>query len=112
MAKAGERMQGEETIFPRMFLSMEAERLIRSFNCDAVYSQPVRIAQPVPPPVGGMTGVGMGRRTGAGDGGGRERGPRAVLSEMWETDYMDGGGLSRPVKSTYPPLEPAPSGGI
>ena len=81
LAEAGQRMQGEETIFPRMFLSREAERLIRSFNCDAVYSQPVRIAQPVPPPpVGGLTGVGMGRRTGAGGGGGRERGPLAVLS--------------------------------
>ena len=68
-------MQGEESIFPRMFLSREGERLTTSFNCDAVYSLPVRIAQPVPPPpVGGLSGVGMGRRrTGAGGGGGRER---------------------------------------
>jgi hypothetical protein len=41
-------MQGEKTILPRMFLSSEAARLIRSFNCDAVYSQTVRIAEPVP----------------------------------------------------------------
>merc|ERR1719233_1694910 len=34
-----------------MFLSREAERLIRSFNSEAVYSQPVRIQRPsVPPP--------------------------------------------------------------
>ena len=50
LEEAGQRMKSEETIFPRMFLSMEAERLIRSFNCDAVYSQPVRIARPVHPP--------------------------------------------------------------
>merc|ERR1719233_5641 len=35
-----------------MFLSREAERLIRSFNSEAVYSQPVRIQRPsVPPPL-------------------------------------------------------------
>ena len=59
----------------------------------------------------------MGRRTCVGGGGGRERGPLAVLSEMWETEYVDGGGWSGPVigggpgcvKTTYPPLEPAPS---
>jgi hypothetical protein len=52
-AMAGQRMQGEETIFPLMFLSREAVRLIiRSFNCDAVHSQPVMIAHPlVPPPL-------------------------------------------------------------
>jgi hypothetical protein len=44
-----------------------------------------------PPPGGGLTGVGMGRRTGAGGGGGSERGPLAVLSEMSETEYVDGG---------------------
>ena len=37
LAEVGQRMQGEETTFPRMFLSREVERLIRSFNCDAVY---------------------------------------------------------------------------
>ena len=113
LAEAGQKMQGEETIFPRMFLSREAERLIRSpFNCDAVYSQPVP-----PPPVGGLIGIEMGMRTCVGGGGGRERGALAVLSEMWETEYVDGGGWSGPVigggpgcvKTTYPPLEPAPS---
>ena len=57
-----------------MFLSREAERLIRTFNCNAVHSQPVRIAQPVPAhPVDGLTGVGMGRRNGARGGGGKAR---------------------------------------
>ena len=31
------------------------------------------------------------RRTDAGGGGGRERGSLAVLSEMSETEYVDGG---------------------
>jgi len=70
LAEVGQRMQGEETTFPHMFLSREAEKVIRSFNCDAVYSQPVRIAQPVPPPgVGVVAGVGRGRETGARGGG-------------------------------------------
>merc|ERR1719369_2423245 len=47
LTDAGKKMQGEETsILPRMFLSREAERLIRSFNSEAVYSQPVRIQRP------------------------------------------------------------------
>ena len=37
LAEVGQRMQGEETTFPCTFLSREVERLIRSFNCDAVY---------------------------------------------------------------------------
>ena len=36
------------------------------------------------------------RRTDAGVVEGRERGPLAVLSEMWETEYVDEGGLSVP----------------
>ena len=38
----------------------------------------------------------MWRRTGAGGGGGRERGSLAVLSEIWETEYVDEVGLSVP----------------
>ena len=54
LADAGQKIKGEETILPRMFLSWEAERLIRSFNSDAVYSQPVRIQRPsLPPPCNG-----------------------------------------------------------
>ena len=46
----------------------------------------------------------------------RERGPLAVLTEMWETEYVDGGGWRGPgiggpgcVNTTYPPLEPVSS---
>lgn len=38
LEEVGQRMQVEETICT-LFLSMKAERLIRSLNCDAVYSQ-------------------------------------------------------------------------
>ena len=47
LEEVGQRMKAEQTICTRMFLSMKAERLIRSFNCDAVYSQLVRIARSV-----------------------------------------------------------------
>ena len=90
LEEAGQRMTSEESIFPRMFLSMEAERLIRSFNCDAVYSQPVRIARPVhpPPPAGGGRGMDIGMR----DTGGGEVDPLADLNEIWERDQKEWAG--------------------
>ena len=42
LAETGKRMKAKETVFPRMFLSKEADRLVRSFN-----SQTVRISQTV-----------------------------------------------------------------
>jgi hypothetical protein len=81
-------MQGEKTIFPRMFLSSEAATLIRSFNCDAVYSQPVRIAQPAPLSSSwwaDWSGDEEEDRCWRWGRWGRERegGPPAVLIEMW-----------------------------
>ena len=51
-------------------------------------------------------------------GGGKERGPLAVLCEMWETTCVERGGggwsghgIGGPgcAEPSYPPLEPAPS---
>ena len=41
LEEAGQRMKSEETIFPRMILSKEADRLVRFFNCGRPASQDI-----------------------------------------------------------------------
>merc|ERR1719369_1211442 len=79
LTDAGKKMQGEETsILPRMFLSREAERLIRSFNSEAVYSQPVRIQRPARPPPFHGDGHELNARTAPFHGSGQELNARTA----------------------------------
>ena len=89
LADAGQKIKGEETILPRMFLSWEAERLIRSFNSDAVYSQPVRIQRPsLPPPCNG-DGQERNARIAAVNRQLIENDPINTLNDMWRRDLEE-----------------------